>query len=571
MKINNMRTIGAGLVNKGMENRYSKAIAERLQLSKKDIVTNGVNVKEVSDKLSLIMAAMTLGETVSESIRLGSNFSSVDFSEFFKDGRTTLGDKAVEVALFSADLYWKCWDKQMKAINTDKAAKIVEERKGMELGKLYEEEDVRLSVNKFNSERYIYVVNNYYVLKTQKMLNSINADTTLNELLTFQADFAQINRGCGESSLDSGKDLDKVLALRMNQLISPALKTVGAVKEFESNIKTYRKDKEDYEITIPGQEDLYKDFIGDLKVASKDVIVSEVNNYISIMDKECHFESYSQYDEIDLLDERVFEIAKMISNAQEIVTREDADEEDRLMLLGAIYNRAKELEIEETDVIKIGIKLAISQIRQYKGKVVASTVINTEKEYLVDLWKVCSLFKDIFVSEYNEQPVIEVPVNDYVCNCDIPMGTEIAICDGIGFYGEEGYDNYIEIYGPYQNGTIRIGDNEVLALYNPLEETLKHYPNAVAVLVDSYSEVPCRFSQWKEASVETIEAEESFGFERAKEADRIDIIEIGDDAYGAAAVKGDTLAAVAKIESNTTVKIVNHKVFKSMIVGELVK
>ena len=289
------------------------------------------------------------------------------------------------------------------------------------------------------------------------------------------------------------------------------------------------------------------------------------------MDKECHFESYSQYDEIDLLDERVFEIAKMISNAQEIVTREDADEEDRLMLLGAIYNRAKELEIEETDVIKIGIKLAISQIRQYKGKVVASTVINTEKEYLVDLWKVCSLFKDIFVSEYNEQPVIEVPVNDYVCNCDIPMDTEIAICDGIGFYGEEGYDNYIEIYGPYQNGTIRIGDNEVLALYNPLEETLKHYPNAVAVLVDSYSEVPCRFSQWKEASVETIEAEESFGFERAKEADRIDIIEIGDDAYGAAAVKGDTLAAVAKIESNTTVKIVNHKVFKSMIVGELVK
>lgn len=570
MKINNMRSIGMSLINKGNEERKSKAQAKRLKLTKRDLTTNDINVKDVTDRLSLIMAAITLGETVSETIRLGANFCSVDFKEFFKDGRTTLGDKAVEVALFASETYWKCWDKELKVINMDKAAKIVAERKGTELGRLYNEEDIRLSVNKFGAKRYVYTVNNYYVLKSNAMLNSINEDTTLEELLLLQKDFNQITRGCGESSLDSGKDLSKVLALRMNQLISPALKVVGAVKEFESNIKTYRKDKVAYEITIPEFDNLYKDFIGDLKVAAKNVVVETVNNYIEIMNKECNFDSYVKYDSIELLDENVFEIAKMIYNAQEIVIKEDSSEEDRVMLLCAIYNRAAELEIPQEDVIKIAIKSAISQIREYKGRIVASTVLGTEKEYLADLWKVCTLFKDIFVCEYNDQPVIEVPINDYMCNCDIPMGTEIAITDGIGFCGEDGYDNYIEVYGPYQNGTIRIGDNEVLALYDPLKETLKQYPDAIGVLVDSYSEVPCRFSQWKEASVETIEAEESFGFERAKEADRIDIIEIG-DSYGAAAVKGDTLAAVAKIESEVVVKITNHKVFKSMIVGEKVK
>ena len=568
MKISNTKTLGMSLLNRGNEKRTMKAKSDRFEWTKKDLMSNKIDVKEVKDTMGLIMATQALGDLIAQTIRTGMNVCALDMKQFFADGRETLGDNAVEVALIYAGLYWKCWDKQTKTLNMEKAAAEVSRRKGASIEAIYEESDVALSNNKYGMQRYVYGVNDYYLKRAELALAAINEDTTLAELETLQRHFVFPTRGLGEQTIDVTKHVDYVFYTTMKRLISPYITVVGGIKELESNIATYRRTKEDYTITVKADPerniDYKEDVIGIFKQTSVDVMEDSMRRFIDILEEECNYDSYKEYDNIDLTVKEYFQLATVIGEAEDCVM--DMDAETRERTVAGIYNMAADLKIPQEDVFKIAMKLAISDIKVRKGQVYIIPVLGTEQEYKADLWKVAMLFGDVFVAQYAGQDIIEVPV-DYETEIDIEEGEIIDIENGYGYCG------MLHVISAFQNGQVKVNDGELVALYNPLQTILDKYPNATVLPVDSYSKDVCRFSAWTEAKVEDLENDTAIGYTDAKNATVLRIARVPEN-YGVIAIAKDgSISAAAKInESYYNISddfvVVNAICFKSVIIAD---
>ena len=568
MKISTTKTLGMSLLNRGNEKRTMKAKSDRFEWTKKDLMSNKIDVKEVKDTMGLIMTTQALGDLIAQTIRTGMNVCALDMKQFFADGRETLGDNAVEVALIYAGLYWKCWDKQTKTLNMEKAAAEVSRRKGASIEAIYEESDVALSNNKYGMQRYIYGVNNYYLKRAELALAAINEDTTLAELETLQRHFVFPTRGLGEQTIDVTKHVDYVFYTTMKRLISPYITVVGGIKELESNIATYRRTKEDYTITVKADPernvDYKEDVIGIFKQASVDIMEDSMRRFIDILEEECNYDSYKEYDNIDLTVKEYFQLATVIGEAEDCVM--DMDAETRERTVAGIYNMAADLKIPQEDVFKIAMKLAISDVKVRKGQVYIIPILGTEQEYKADLWKVAMLFGDVFVAQYAGQDIIEVPV-DYETEIDIEEGEIIDIENGYGYCG------MLHVISAFQNGQVKVNDGELVALYNPLQTILDRYPNATVLPVDSYSKDVCRFSAWTEAKVEDLENDTSVGYTDAKNAIALRIARVPEN-YGVIAISKDgSISAAAKInESYYNISddfvVVNAICFKSVIIAD---
>ena len=568
MKISTTKNLGMSLLNKGNEKRTMKAQNERFEWTKKELTNNKINVKTVKDKMGLIMTTQALGDLIAQTIRTGMNVCALDMKQFFADGRETLGDNAVEVALLYAGLYWKCWDKQTKTLNYDKAAKEVAERKGTSIEAIYEESDVALSNNKYGMQRFVYGVNDYYLQRAELAFAAINEDTTLAELEMMQRHFVFPTRGLGEQTIDVTKHVDYVFYTTMKRLVSPYITVVGGIKELESNIGTYRRTKEDYTVGVkadPNRNIDYKeDTIGIFKQASVDVMEDSMRRFITILEDECNYNSYKEYDSIDLTEENNFLLATVIGETEDAVM--DMDNDTRERAVAGIYNMAKDLKIAQEDVFKIAMKLAISDVKVRKGNVYITPVIGTDAEYKADLWKVAMLFSDIFVAQYAGQDIIEVPVA-YETEIDIEEGEVIDIENGYGYGG------MLHIISAFQDGQVLVKDGEVVALYNPLQTILDRYPNATVLPINSYSKDVCRFSAWTEAKVEDLENDTAIGYTDAKNATALRIARVPEN-YGVIAIsKDNSITAAAKVneayfnESNDFL-VTNAICFKSVIVAD---
>ena len=488
MKISNTNTLGNKLMARNNERRMVKATGERFEMSKKDIINNGVNAKIVKDKMGMLMASQALGDEIASTIRTGMNICAINFAQFIgEDG--TLGENAVHVALMYSGLYWKVWDRQTKTVNFEKAEKIVESRAGAKLEPIYNKDDVMLAENKYNMKRYIYGVNDFYLRRAEMALNAINANTTLEELERFQREFVFLTRGLGEQTIDVTKHINYVFYTTMKRLISPYITVVGGIKELESNIGTYRRSKDDYTINVkadPNRKVDYKeDTIGIFKQAAVDTMEDSMRGFIDLLEKECNYNSYKQYDSIDLTEKSNFLLATVIGEAQDNVM--DMDNNTRERCLAGIYNMAAALKINQSDVFKIAMKLAISEVKVRKGEVYIIPAIGSEHEYKIDIWKTAMLFGDVFTAQYTGQDVIEVPV-EYETEIDIEEGEIIDIVNGYG------YDGMLHIVSPFQDGQVKVKDGEVVALYNPLQTILERHHNATVLPIESYSKDICKFS-----------------------------------------------------------------------------
>ena len=321
MKISTTKTLGMSLLNRGNEKRTIKAKNDRFEWTKKEIMNSKIDIRIVKDRMGLIMAVQALGDLIAQTIREGMNICALDMKQFFADGRETLGDNAVEVALIYAGLYWKCWDKQTKTLNMEKAAAEVSRRKGASIEAIYEESDVALSNNKYGMQRYVYGVNDYYLKRAELALAAINEDTTLAELETLQRHFVFPTRGLGEQTIDVTKHVDYTFYTNMKRLISPYITVVGSIKELESNIATYRRTKEDYTITVKADPernvDYKEDVIGIFKQASVDVMEDSMRRFIDILEEECSYDSYKEYDNINLTVKEYFQLATVIGEAED--------------------------------------------------------------------------------------------------------------------------------------------------------------------------------------------------------------------------------------------------------------
>ena len=568
MKISTTKTLGMSLLNRGNEKRTIKAQNDRFEWTKKELMNGKINIRIVKDRIGLIMAVQALGDLIAQTIREGMNICALNMKQFFADGRETLGDNAVEVALIYAGLYWKCWDKQTKTLNMEKAAAEVAKRKGASIEAIYEESDVALSNNKYGMQRYVYGVNDYYLKRAELALAAINEDTTLAELETLQRHFVFPTRGLGEQTIDVTKHVDYVFYTTMKRLISPYITVVGGIKELESNIGTYRRTKEDYTITVKADPernvDYKEDVIGIFKQASVDIMEDSMRRFIDILEEECNYDSYKEYDNIDLTVKEYFQLATVIGEAEDCVM--DMDAETRERTVAGIYNMAADLKIPQEDVFKIAMKLAISDVKVRKGQVYIIPVLGTEQEYKADLWKAAMLFGDVFVAQYAGQDIIEVPV-DYETEIDIEEGEIIDIENGYGYCG------MLHVISAFQNGQVKVNDGELVALYNPLQTILDRYPNATVLPVDSYSKDVCRFSAWTEAKVEDLENDTSVGYTDAKNAIALRIARVPEN-YGVIAISKDgSISAAAKInESYHNISddfvVTNAICFKSVIIAD---
>ena len=568
MKISNTNTLGNKLMARNNERRMVKATGERFEMSKKDIINNGVNAKIVKDKMGMLMASQALGDEIASTIRTGMNICAINFAQFIgEDG--TLGENAVHVALMYSGLYWKVWDRQTKTVNFEKAEKIVESRAGAKLEPIYNKDDVMLAENKYNMKRYIYGVNDFYLRRAEMALNAINANTTLEELERFQREFVFLTRGLGEQTIDVTKHINYVFYTTMKRLISPYITVVGGIKELESNIGTYRRSKDDYTINVkadPNRKVDYKeDTIGIFKQAAVDTMEDSMRGFIDLLEKECNYNSYKQYDSIDLTEKKNFLLATVIGEAQDNVM--DMDNDTRERCLAGIYNMAAALKINQSDVFKIAMKLAISEVKVRKGEVYIIPAIGSEHEYKIDIWKTAMLFGDVFTAQYTGQDVIEVPV-EYETEIDIKEGEIIDIVNGYGYGG------MLHIVSPFQDGQVKIKDNEVVALYNPLQTILDRYPSATVLPIESYSKDICKFSTWTKAKVEDLENDTAIGYTDAKNAIGLRIARVPEN-YGVIAIaKDNSITAAAKVneayfnESNDFL-VSNAICFKSVIVADI--
>ena len=568
MKISTTNTLGNKLMARNNERRMVKATGERFEMSKKDIINNGVNAKIVKDKMGMLMASQALGDEIASTIRTGMNICAINFAQFIgEDG--TLGENAVHVALMYSGLYWKVWDRQTKTVNFEKAEKIVESRAGAKLEPIYNKDDVMLAENKYNMKRYIYGVNDFYLRRAEMALNAINANTTLEELERFQREFVFLTRGLGEQTIDVTKHINYVFYTTMKRLISPYITVVGGIKELESNIGTYRRSKDDYTINVkadPNRKVDYKeDTIGIFKQAAVDTMEDSMRGFIDLLEKECNYNSYKQYDSIDLTEKSNFLLATVIGEAQDNVM--DMDNDTRERCLAGIYNMAAALRINQSDVFKIAMKLAISEVKVRKGEVYIIPAIGSEHEYKIDIWKTAMLFGDVFTAQYTGQDVIEVPV-EYETEIDIEEGEIIDIVNGYGYGG------MLHIVSPFQDGQVKIKDNEVVALYNPLQTILDRYPSATVLPIESYSKDICKFSTWTKAKVEDLENDTAIGYTDAKNAIGLRIARVPEN-YGVIAIaKDNSITAAAKVneayfnESNDFL-VSNAICFKSVIVADI--
>ena len=568
MKISNTNTLGNKLMARNNERRMVKATGERFEMSKKDIINNGVNAKIVKDKMGMLMASQALGDEIASTIRTGMNICAINFAQFIgEDG--TLGENAVHVALMYSGLYWKVWDRQTKTVNFEKAEKIVESRAGAKLEPIYNKDDVMLAENKYNMKRYIYGVNDFYLRRAEMALNAINANTTLEELERFQREFVFLTRGLGEQTIDVTKHINYVFYTTMKRLISPYITVVGGIKELESNIGTYRRSKDDYTINVkadPNRKVDYKeDTIGIFKQAAVDTMEDSMRGFIDLLEKECNYNSYKQYDSIDLTEKSNFLLATVIGEAQDNVM--DMDNDTRERCLAGIYNMADALKINQSDVFKIAMKLAISEVKVRKGEVYIIPAIGSEHEYKIDIWKTAMLFGDVFTAQYTGQDVIEVPV-EYETEIDIEEGEIIDIVNGYGYGG------MLHIVSPFQDGQVKVKDGEVVALYNPLQTILDRYPSATVLPIESYSKDICKFSTWTKAKVEDLENDTAIGYTDAKNAIGLRIARVPEN-YGVIAIaKDNSITAAAKVneayfnESNDFL-VSNAICFKSVIVADI--
>ena len=568
MKISNTNTLGNRLMARNNERRMVKATGERFEMSKKDIINNGVNAKIVKDKMGMLMASQALGDEIASTIRTGMNICAINFAQFIgEDG--TLGENAVHVALMYSGLYWKVWDRQTKTVNFEKAEKIVESRAGAKLEPIYNKDDVMLAENKYNMKRYIYGVNDFYLRRAEMALNAINANTTLEELERFQREFVFLTRGLGEQTIDVTKHINYVFYTTMKRLISPYITVVGGIKELESNIGTYRRSKDDYTINVkadPNRKVDYKeDTIGIFKQAAVDTMEDSMRGFIDLLEKECNYNSYKQYDSIDLTEKSNFLLATVIGEAQDNVM--DMDNDTRERCLAGIYNMADALKINQSDVFKIAMKLAISEVKVRKGEVYIIPAIGSEHEYKIDIWKTAMLFGDVFTAQYTGQDVIEVPV-EYETEIDIEEGEIIDIVNGYGYGG------MLHIVSPFQDGQVKVKDGEVVALYNPLQTILERHHNATVLPIESYSKDICKFSTWTKAKVEDLENDTAIGYTDAKNAVALRIARVPEN-YGVIAIaKDNSITAAAKVneayfnESNDFL-VSNAICFKSVIVADI--
>ena len=568
MKISNTNTLGNRLMARNNERRMVKATGERFEMSKKDIINNGVNAKIVKDKMGMLMASQALGDEIASTIRTGMNICAINFAQFIgEDG--TLGENAVHVALMYSGLYWKVWDRQTKTVNFEKAEKIVESRAGAKLEPIYNKDDVMLAENKYNMKRYIYGVNDFYLRRAEMALNAINANTTLEELERFQREFVFLTRGLGEQTIDVTKHINYVFYTTMKRLISPYITVVGGIKELESNIGTYRRSKDDYTINVkadPNRKVDYKeDTIGIFKQAAVDTMEDSMRGFIDLLEKECNYNSYKQYDSIDLTEKSNFLLATVIGEAQDNVM--DMDNDTRERCLAGIYNMAAALKINQSDVFKIAMKLAISEVKVRKGEVYIIPAIGSEHEYKIDIWKTAMLFGDVFTAQYTGQDVIEVPV-EYETEIDIEEGEIIDIVNGYGYGG------MLHIVSPFQDGQVKVKDGEVVALYNPLQTILERHHNATVLPIESYSKDICKFSTWTKAKVEDLENDTAIGYTDAKNAVGLRIARVPEN-YGVIAIaKDNSITAAAKVneayfnESNDFL-VSNAICFKSVIVADI--
>ena len=568
MKISNTNTLGNRLMARNNERRMVKATGERFEMSKKDIINNGVNAKIVKDKMGMLMASQALGDEIASTIRTGMNICAINFAQFIgEDG--TLGENAVHVALMYSGLYWKVWDRQTKTVNFEKAEKIVESRAGAKLEPIYNKDDVMLAENKYNMKRYIYGVNDFYLRRAEMALNAINANTTLEELERFQREFVFLTRGLGEQTIDVTKHINYVFYTTMKRLISPYITVVGGIKELESNIGTYRRSKDDYTINVkadPNRKVDYKeDTIGIFKQAAVDTMEDSMRGFIDLLEKECNYNSYKQYDSIDLTEKKNFLLATVIGEAQDNVM--DMDNDTRERCLAGIYNMADGLGINQSDVFKIAMKLAVSEVKVRKGEVYIIPAIGSEHEYKIDIWKTAMLFGDVFTAQYTGQDVIEVPV-EYETEIDIEEGEIIDIVNGYGYGG------MLHIISPFQDGQVKIKDGEVVALYNPLQTILERHHNATVLPIESYSKDICKFSTWTKAKVEDLENDTAIGYTDAKNAVALRIAKVPEN-YGVIAMAKDgSISAAAKVnEAYRNVSddfvVVNTICFKSVIVADI--
>lgn len=228
-----------------------------------------------------------------------------------------------------------------------------------------------------------YVVTNAEIEQLEIKIKAMDFDSvTLADLQALQNDLPPFVRAWQESSIDVSKDKDKVF----NKTFSDFFKKINVVsthlKNQSENIKLNfdeaklrhkagRTNDIHFDITLPLDQDVLPDMLGDINVGIKDSVEAYFNGdllELYKMSSRTFFEQFAdeclEYPELAWYIQQVYAISSQAYNEDTKVTNEQYE-----LLRDAIYSKAVACGMTDmTKVVKVAISVAMRYIKETKDK-----------------------------------------------------------------------------------------------------------------------------------------------------------------------------------------------------------
>ncbi len=258
-------------------------------------------------------------------------------------------------------------------------------------------------------KRYVYyVVTNAEIEELAKRIKAMDFDSvTLEDLQALQNDLPPFVRAWQESSIDVSKDKDKVFNMTFADFFSKIEVTSTFLKKqmesIEFNLDNIRmlhkagrtKDMK-FEITLPTNDKVMPDILGDINYAIKYAVEKYFNGSLLElyqMANRHRYELYADeclaYPELALFIQQVFTLCTQSFNEDTKITKEQYED-----LRNKVYTKAEAYGVTGEQVVKVAVSVAMRSVK-LRGKDIDLGTANVDN---YKPFKVMSIFPDEYVA-----------------------------------------------------------------------------------------------------------------------------------------------------------------------------
>ena len=455
----------------GLSNNKYREIAERKQL---------LDVKNVEDRLSLLISTTVLGSEIGITIIRGSNILMIKKSLIFEDGKMT----ELGLALLHQMLV------PLQELVDMKNVDSIKELKGKKIKTFYDSSNCATMTNRFGMVRQLKRISEKEIQAAVEQIRSFGMNTTEEEFDIFIEDFVNIVRALGESSIDVKKHRDRHYSRDIYGFIGRGSACIGNMKAGRDPKKCLTSNLylqsakviqtgEGYQMFLPEElEDAFEDAIGDVKLAVKDMLEDCVNDELKKTRKfsyDNHLKRLSNLHDLYPETRRVISYMSSLIRGRKFTQDEEEDDKytDKFLaiLRNCIFGVARLEGVPMKDIYSLAIEVCFLDNKGFYYKDPSIKVAEINKM----LSATDKIFGDIAVFEYADGK-LDVPLTVTDKPADYADGN-VYILDG---GATEDFDLCVE---EDYTGEAVVVDGQLMASYDPYTQIDDSY---VAIPIDNF-------------------------------------------------------------------------------------